>query len=68
MTPTVERGRSFDAWADEYDRYRPTYPDALFMRIRSELGWSPQFEDIDAIVETAWRWRAGHPSGYRKAT
>ena len=23
MTPTIERGRSFDAWADEYDRYRP---------------------------------------------
>ena len=26
------------------------------------------FEDIDVIVETAWRWRASHPQGYRKAT
>ena len=36
-------------------------------RIRNELGWAPRFEDIDVIVETAWRWRAAHPHGYRKA-
>jgi UDP-glucose 4-epimerase len=29
---------------------------------------SPRFEDIDVIVETAWRWRDAHPCGYRKAT
>lgn len=33
----TSRGRSFDAWAGEYDRYRPTYPDALFALIRREL-------------------------------
>ena len=38
MMPTIERGRSFDAWAGEYDRYRPTYPDALFALIARELG------------------------------
>ena len=37
-------------------------------RIRNELGWAPQFEDIDVIVSTAWRWREAHPHGYRKAT
>lgn len=26
-------------------------------RIKRELGWRPQFEDIDTIVETAFRWR-----------
>ena len=31
-----------------------------------ELGWTPRFEDIDVIVETAWRWRDAHPHGYRK--
>jgi UDP-glucose-4-epimerase GalE len=50
---------------------RPGDPGVLFAsseRIRTELGWSPRFEDIDVIVETAWRWREAHPSGYRKAT
>jgi len=25
-------------------------------RIRRELGWSPAFEDVEAIVNTAWNW------------
>jgi UDP-glucose-4-epimerase GalE len=33
-------------------------------RARTELGWTPQFEDVDTIVETAWRWRERHPQGY----
>ena len=33
-------------------------------RIRRELGWKPRFEDVDTIVETAWRWRERHPEGY----
>jgi UDP-glucose 4-epimerase len=33
-------------------------------RLKNELGWRPQFEDLDTIVETAWRWRAAHPQGY----
>src|SRR5215204_5631637 len=39
-------------------------PGVLFAsseRIRTELGWSPRYEDIDVIVETAWRWRDAHP-------
>ena len=27
-------------------------------RARTELGWSPGFDSLDAIVETAWRWFA----------
>jgi UDP-glucose 4-epimerase len=38
-------------------------------RIRRELQWKPRFEDVDVIVETAWRWRDSHPQGYgKKAT
>jgi len=25
-------------------------------RIRSELGWQPRFDDLDAIVRTAYAW------------
>ena len=42
-------------------------PAALFAsseRARRELGWRPRFEEIDVIVETAWRWRVSHPQGY----
>jgi len=48
-------------------RRREGDPAILFAssdRIRRELGWSPQHEDIDVIVETAWRWRDRHPHGY----
>ncbi len=33
-------------------------------RIKRELGWQPLYEDIQVIVETAWRWRVAHPRGY----
>ncbi len=37
-------------------------------RIRRELGWAPRYEDLDVIVETAWRWREKHRFGYGKRT
>jgi UDP-glucose 4-epimerase len=33
-------------------------------RIQAELGWAPLYIDLDAIVETAWRWHSTHPNGY----
>ena len=33
-------------------------------RIKSELGWQPQFQDLGLIIESAWRWMQGHPDGY----
>ena len=33
-------------------------------RIKRELGWAPRYEALDVIVETAWRWRERHPTGY----
>ena len=35
--PVPGQARSFDAWADEYDRYRPGYPDELFAMIAGDL-------------------------------
>jgi UDP-glucose 4-epimerase len=34
-------------------------------KIRGELGWMPEYPDLETIVETAWRWHHGHPGGYR---
>jgi UDP-glucose 4-epimerase len=36
-------------------------------RARSELGWAPQLDRLETIVETAWRWHARHPGGYAAA-
>jgi UDP-glucose 4-epimerase len=33
-------------------------------RIKSELGWQPQFQDLQLIIESAWRWMEEHPNGY----
>ena len=30
------------------------------------LGWKPQFQDIDAIVRSAWEWKMAHPTGYKE--
>lgn len=29
-----------------------------------ELGWKPQFADLNDIVETAWQWHKTHPNGF----
>lgn len=34
-------------------------------KIRSELGWSARFPDLESIVSSAWAWRSAHPDGYR---
>ncbi|HEX6719782.1 MAG TPA: UDP-glucose 4-epimerase GalE [Pyrinomonadaceae bacterium] len=33
-------------------------------KIKSELGWRPQFQDLGVIVESAWKWMLVHPDGY----
>jgi UDP-glucose 4-epimerase len=33
-------------------------------KVTRELGWKPQFQNIDSIVESAWRWHKAHPHGY----
>jgi UDP-glucose 4-epimerase len=35
-------------------------------RIKSELGWSPKYQDMRNIVESAWQWLQAHPHGYTK--
>jgi UDP-glucose 4-epimerase len=33
-------------------------------KIRRELGWTPQYPDLESIVRSAWDWRKAHPNGY----
>lgn len=33
-------------------------------RIKKELGWAPEFDDLRKIVQTAWAWHQSHPHGY----
>jgi UDP-glucose 4-epimerase len=33
-------------------------------KIQRELGWRPKFQNIDAIIESAWRWHQKFPDGY----
>src|SRR6185295_14256281 len=35
-------------------------------KIKSELGWQPEFQDLRVIIESAWRWTQAHPNGYGK--
>ncbi len=46
---------------------RPGDPPELYAdpgRLMAELGWTPQYTEINAIVETAWHWHRTHPEGY----
>lgn len=52
----------------EADR-RPGDPATLIASsdlIRTELGWKPEFPELETIIETAWRWRLKHPRGYEE--
>jgi len=33
-------------------------------KIKRDLGWRPQFESLDAIIESAWKWHQKFPHGY----
>src|SRR5438046_5047742 len=46
---------------------RPGDPPRLIAsskRIKNEVGWQPQFQSIDAIIESAWKWHQKFPRGY----
>lgn len=35
-------------------------------KIRRELDWRPQMQDLRAMIESTWNWMQEHPSGYEK--
>lgn len=32
--------------------------------IKQELGWEPQYPDLETIIASAWAWHQAHPHGY----
>jgi UDP-glucose 4-epimerase len=46
---------------------RPGDPPTLIAgseKIQAELGWEPQYPDLQTIVAHAWHWHRTHPRGY----
>jgi len=46
---------------------RPGDPPRLIAsseKIKRELGWKPRFQDLDTIIESAWKWHQKFPRGY----
>jgi UDP-glucose 4-epimerase len=35
-------------------------------KIKKELGWQPQFQSLDVIIESAWAWHQKFPDGYEE--
>jgi UDP-glucose 4-epimerase len=35
-------------------------------KIKRELGWTPTMQDLNVIVESAWKWMQEHPNGYEE--
>jgi len=33
-------------------------------KIKRELGWQPQFQSLEAVIESAWNWHQKFPHGY----
>jgi len=63
---SVRRVTGADFPVLERDR-RPGDPPELWADAtlaKRVLGWAPTFTDLDAIVQTAWRWKKRFPGGY----
>jgi UDP-glucose 4-epimerase len=46
---------------------RPGDPPRLIAdskKAKSALGWRPEFQDLDTIIESAWKWHQKFPNGY----
>jgi UDP-glucose 4-epimerase len=46
---------------------RPGDPPRLIAsskKIKKELGWEPQFQSLETIMESAWKWHQKFPKGY----
>ena len=64
IAPASVRARAFDAWATDYERYRPGYPDALFDLISERLGLPAAPRAVDLGAGTGKVARSGAARGW----
>ncbi|NVM21535.1 MAG: UDP-glucose 4-epimerase GalE [Desulfobacterales bacterium] len=57
-------GRPIPARVVERRRGDPAVLVGSNRKASSELGWRPQFPELETIVESAWNWHKRHPNGY----
>jgi UDP-glucose 4-epimerase len=57
-------GRKIDIVEKPRRRGDPPRLIASSEKIKNELGWQPQFQSLDAIAESAWKWHKKFPHGY----
>jgi UDP-glucose 4-epimerase len=62
---TCERvsGKKFPRWKNRGGP-RSTKAGGAADKARRELGWHPQFPQLEDMVASAWRWHQRHPQGY----
>ncbi len=57
-------GREIKAVESERRPGDPAVLIASSEKAKSELGWSPEYNDLEKIIETAWKWHKTHPNGF----
>ena len=33
-------------------------------KIKKELGWQPEYTDVEKVIASAWKWHQNHPNGF----
>jgi len=64
---TSERvtGREIKAEASDSRPGDPARLVASSDKIKRELNWQPQYQQLEAIIKTAWNWHQNHPHGFK---
>ena len=57
-------GRNFPVEIKKRRAGDPSRLVASSEKARKELKWSPKFDSLDKIIETAWNWHINNPKGY----
>jgi UDP-glucose 4-epimerase len=57
-------GKDFKVVESERRQGDPPILTSDASKAKKELGWRPEFPDLEKTVATAWQWHSEHPAGY----